>query len=124
MARMNRAEAFGDSVSGLRGWKVRLPSGRPLATPAIANGRLSLGGGFGTYEFYALDAIEGRILWQHRTSDDGPTAAVVEDGLIAYNTQGCSLEVLTTERKSVWRLWLGDRLLSMPASCAGRVYMT
>ena len=124
MARMNRAEAFGDSVSGLRGWKVRLPSGRPLATPAIANGRLSLGGGFGTYEFYALDAIEGRILWQHRTSDDGPTAAVVEDGLIAYNTQGCSLEVLTTERKSVWRLRLGDRLLSMPASCAGRVYMT
>jgi outer membrane protein assembly factor BamB len=123
MARRNRAEVFVDRASGLRGWKVRLPAGRPLATPAIADGRLFLGGGFGTYDFYALDALEGQLLWRHRTSDDGPTAAVVEDGLVAYNTESCTLEILTTEGKSVWRLWLGDPLLSMPAICAGRVYM-
>ncbi|GBD35074.1 Serine/threonine-protein kinase AfsK [bacterium HR36] len=123
MTRKNGAEKFVDRVSGLRGWKVRLPAGRPLATPAIANGRLFLGGGFGTYEFYALDAVEGHIVWQHHTRDDGPTAAVVEDGLLAYNTESCTLEVLTVEGKSVWRQWLGDPLMSMPAICGGRVYM-
>jgi Ca-activated chloride channel family protein len=123
MTRQCQVEKFVDSKSGMQGWKVRFPAGRPLATPAIANGRLFLGGGFGAYEFYALDALEGRLLWQHHTRDDGPTAAVVEEGLVAYNTESCTLEVLTVEGKSVWQHWLGDPLLSMPAICAGRVYM-
>ena len=37
------------SKDGLRnGWKVAIPGGRPLATPAVADGRLFLGGGFGS----------------------------------------------------------------------------
>jgi hypothetical protein len=48
------------SKDGLRnGWKVAIPGRRPLATPAVADGRLFLGGGFGSYEFYALDAATG-----------------------------------------------------------------
>src|SRR5262245_51533899 len=45
---------------GLRnGWKVSIPGRRPLATPAVADGRLFLGGGFGSYDVYALDAASG-----------------------------------------------------------------
>src|SRR5262252_7106491 len=69
------------------GWRVTIPGRRPLATPALADGRLFLGGGFGSYDFYALDAATGQALWQHQTSDDGPTAAVVGDGHVVFNTE-------------------------------------
>ena len=107
----------------VRGWKVAIPGGHPLATPAVAQGRLFLGGGFGSYEFYCLDAETGELRWQYQTSDDGPTAAVVEDPFVAFNTESCELEVLTVDGKAVWKTWLGDPLMSMPAMANGRVFM-
>jgi outer membrane protein assembly factor BamB len=111
------------SKDGLRnGWKVTIPGGRPLATPAVADGRLFLGGGFGSYDFYALDAATGHVVWQYQTDDDGPTAAVVHEGRVAFNTESCELEVLNTEGRPLWKRWLGDPLMSMPAMGGGRVY--
>jgi outer membrane protein assembly factor BamB len=46
-----------------RGWKVTIPGNRPLATPAVADGLVFLGAGFGSYDFYALDADTGRVGW-------------------------------------------------------------
>ena len=106
-----------------KGWKVVIPGGRPLATPAVVDGKVFLGGGFGSYEFYALDARTGKLLWQYRTGDDGPTAAVVDDGYVAFNTESCELEVLTLDGKPVWKKWLGDPLMSMPAIADGRLFM-
>ena len=116
-------EPFTCQATSVRGWRLRIPGGRPLATPAIVDGRVFLGGGFGSYEFYCLEAQTGRLLWQYQTSDDGPTAAVVEDGHVVFNTESCELEVLTMEGKSVWKRWLGDPLMSMPAIGNGRVFM-
>jgi outer membrane protein assembly factor BamB len=66
------------SKDGLRnGWMMTIPGRRPLATPAVADGRLFLGGGFGSYDFYALDVTTGHVVWQYQTEDDGLTAAVV-----------------------------------------------
>src|SRR6516165_4136997 len=111
------------SKDGLRnGWKVTIPGRRPLPTPALADGRLFLGGGFGSYDFYALDAATGHVLWQYQTEDDGPTAAVVHEGRVAFNTESCELEILTVESKPVWKKWLGDPLMSMPAIAGGCVY--
>jgi Ca-activated chloride channel homolog len=104
-------------------WKSEIPGHRPLATPAVADGRLFLGGGFGSHEFYAIDARTGAVIWEYRTHDDGPTAAVVEDGYVVFNTESCELEVLTLEGKPVWKKWLGDPLMSMPAVANGRIYM-
>ena len=109
-------------TNGRKGWKVSIPGGRPLATPALADGRVFLGGGFGSYDFYAFDAATGSVLWQYQTEDDGPTAAVVEDGFVLFNTESCELEVLTVEGRPVWKEWLGDPLMSMPAVHAGRVF--
>jgi Ca-activated chloride channel family protein len=105
------------------GWKVTLPGSRPLATPAVVNGKLYLGGGFGSHEFYAFDAVTGKQVWQYRTADDGPTAAVVSDTFLAFNTESCELEILTVDGKPLWKKWLGDPLMSMPAISAGKVYM-
>jgi outer membrane protein assembly factor BamB len=87
------------------------------------DGLVFLGGGFGSYEFYALDAVTGRVAWQYQTTDDGPTAAVVGEGHVAFNTESCELEVLTTAGRPVWKRWLGDPLMSMPALGGGRVYV-
>jgi len=56
---------------------LRLPGGRPIATPAYADGMLFVGGGYGSHEFYAVDSETGKIIWKIETGDDGPTAAVV-----------------------------------------------
>jgi outer membrane protein assembly factor BamB len=106
-----------------RGWRRALPGGKTLATPAVVNGRVFLGGGFGSFEFYAFNADDGTVAWQYQTSDDGPTAAVVAEDHVVFNTESCELEVLTTEGRPVWKHWLGDPLMSVPAVGAGRIYM-
>lgn len=109
---------------GKTGWVVRLPGGLPLATPAYANGRVFIGGGYGSNEFYAFDARTGRLVWKTETGDDGPTAAVVEDGRVAFNTESCTLVVVSAQTgKVIWQEWLGDPLMSQPAVSKGRLYM-
>jgi Ca-activated chloride channel family protein len=113
-----------DTPDGRSGWAVRFPSGRPLATPAYGDGRLFVGGGFGSHEFYALDAKTGAPAWQVRTNDDGPTAAVFEDGCVAFNTESCTVYVCDAATGGVvWSEWLGDPLLSQPAVGDGRLYI-
>ncbi|HEV3263872.1 MAG TPA: PQQ-binding-like beta-propeller repeat protein [Gemmataceae bacterium] len=114
---------FKSKDSKIKGWKIVIPGGRPLATPAVVDGKVFVGGGFGSHEFYAFDAATGKKVWQYQTQDDGPTAAVVADGHIAFNTESCEIEILTLGGKPVWKKWLGDPLMSMPAIAGGKVYM-
>src|SRR5258708_6886717 len=102
------------------GWKVTIPGNRPLPTPAVAEGKIFVGGGFGSREFYAFDASSGERVWSYRTADDGLTAAVVEHGIIAFNTESCELEVITTDGKPLWKKWLGQPLKSSPAHVQGK----
>src|SRR5882762_7830710 len=117
------AASFG-TPDGKTGWVLRLPGGRPIATPAYADGMLFVGGGYGSHEFYAIDAETGRIIWKIQTGDDGPTAAVVADGYVAFNTESCTLIVVEEKTgRIVWREWLGDPLMSQPAIDDGVLYM-
>src|SRR5262249_31501899 len=116
-------EPFTSKDGKIKGWKLTIPGNRPLATPSVVNGKVYVGGGFGSHEFYAFDAVRGKQGWKYRTADDGPTAAVVEDGFVAFNTESCELEILTVDGKPVWKKWLGDPLMSMPAISKEKVYM-
>ncbi len=118
------AEPF-ESSSGFKGWKVHVPDGKPLATPAVADGVVYVGGGFGTYDFYAFDAGNGNLKWQYHVADDGPTAAIVHKGRVAFNTESCILYVLDAKTgEKVWSQWLGDPLMAMPAASGDKLYMT
>ncbi|MFO0571521.1 MAG: PQQ-binding-like beta-propeller repeat protein [Polyangiaceae bacterium] len=109
---------------GLHGWLVDLPGKKPLATPAVADGRVYVGGGFGSHEFYCFDARSGEPVWALRVSDDGPSAAVVDEGCVAFNTESCTLFVVDARTGAHrWSRWLGDPLLSQPAAHNGTVYM-
>jgi outer membrane protein assembly factor BamB len=113
-----------ETPDGRTGWVVRVPGGHPIATPAYADGMIFLGGGYGSHELYAFNAETGVLVWQTKTSDDGPTAAVVEDGYVAFNTESCTL-IITDARtgRIAWQQRLGDPLMSQPAIAQGRVYM-
>jgi len=112
------------TLDNKQGWALKIPGGRPIATPAYANGMLYVGGGYGSHEFYAFDAETGNLVWQYNTGDDGPTAAVVEDGLVAFNTESCTVYVLDANTgKLVWQEWLGDPLMSQPAIYKGKLYI-
>jgi Ca-activated chloride channel homolog len=109
---------------GRQGWVMRIPGSRPIATPAYADGMIFVGGGYGSHEFYAIDAETGRVVWQMQTKDDGPTAAVVEDGCVAFNTESCTVIVAEARTgKVIWQEWLGDPLMSQPAISKGRLYI-
>src|SRR4029077_8547326 len=117
------AASFG-TPDGKTGWVLRLPGGRPIATPAYADGMLFVGGGYGSHEFYAVDAETGKIIWRIQTGDDGPTAAVVADGMVAFNTESCTLMVVDERRgRVIWQEWLGDPLMSQPAIDKGVLFM-
>ena len=117
------AVSFG-TPDGKNGWVLQLPGGRPIATPAYANGMLFVGGGYGSHEFYAVDSETGKIIWKIQTGDDGPTAAVVAEGLVAFNTESCTLVVVDERRgRVIWQEWLGDPLMSQPAIDKGVLFM-
>jgi Ca-activated chloride channel family protein len=120
---VERPTPFVSPDGRFRGWKVTLPDRLSLATPAVVNGRVFVGGGFSSYDFYAFNADDGTLAWHYQTSDDGPTAAVVEEDHVVFNTESCELEVLTVAGTPVWKKWLGDPLMSMPAAGGGRVFM-
>ena len=107
------------------GWVLKIPGDRPIATPAYWDGMIFVGGGYGSHEFYAFDAESGRLIWQYHTKDDGPTAAVVEDGFCVFNTESCTVYVLDAKSgKLVWQQWLGDPLMSQPAVANGRLFIS
>jgi Ca-activated chloride channel family protein len=112
------------TTDGKSGWAVRIPGNKPIATPAYWDGMVFIGGGYGSHEFYAINAQTGAVVWQIKTSDDGPTAAVVEDGCVAFNTESCTVEVCDAKTgKVLWQEWLGDPLMSQPAIYKGRLYI-
>ncbi len=109
---------------GKAGWVLQLPGGRPIATPAYADGMLFVGGGYGSHEFYSVDADTGRVVWKIQTGDDGPTAAVVWEGYVAFNTESCTLVVVDEKTgRVIWQEWLGDPLMSQPAIDKGVLFM-
>ena len=110
--------------SGHTGWKLQIPGNRPLATVAYEDGLVFVGGGYGSYEFYAINAKTGKVAWLFKTGDDGPTAAVVRKGYVVFNTESCIIYVLKSKTgEKVWEKWLGDPLMSQPALDDENVYM-
>lgn len=106
-------------------WALRITGGMPIATPAYWGGMIFVGGGYGSHEFYAFNARTGELVWKVKTDDDGPSAAVVENGFVAFNTESCTVFVLEARTgRTVWKEWLGDPLMSQPALADGRLYMS
>ncbi len=105
------------------GFTITLPSGAPIPTPTVYQGKLYISGGFHSKEYYCCDAQTGKVIWGVDLDDDGPTSAVCADGVVIFNTESCTLFALDADTgKHLWSYFLGDPLTSTPAIGNGRVY--
>lgn len=105
------------------GFEIQFPSRTPIATPAVAQGKLYVGGGFSSMEFHCFEAATGKLLWTVELSDDGPSMPVLADDTLLINTESCTLfalEAHTGEHR--WSWYLGDPLLSSPTVANGLVF--
>ena len=101
---------------GERAWVTALPSEQVLASPAYGDGKVFLGGGFSSHQFFALDAFGGELKWTIAAPDGGPTAAIYERDKVIFNTESCTIFVADGDTgELLWKRWLGDPLMSQPA---------
>lgn len=113
--------AFAD---GKRGWVARTPEGLQLPAAAYGDGRVYISGGFDSVSFYALNAETGSFEWATTNlEDNGPTAAVYDDGRVIFNTESCTLFALDAATgKRLWLKYLGDPTLAQIAVADGLVF--
>jgi outer membrane protein assembly factor BamB len=109
---------------GRRGWVAHVPDAQQLPAAAYGDGKVYVSGGFGSVTFYAMDAETGRFVWARTNlEDNGPTAAVFEDGRVIFNTESCTLFALDAATgKKLWSRWLGDPTLAQTAVADGLIY--
>jgi Ca-activated chloride channel homolog len=110
-------------VADKEGFRIQLPSKAPIPTPTIRDGRLYASGGFHSKEYYCFDAVSGKLVWAVNLDDDGPTSAVVEDDVVVFNTESCTIFALDAKTgKHLWSYFLGDPLTSTPTIAGGKVF--
>lgn len=105
------------------GYCIQLPSNTNIPTPAVINGTIYLSGGFGSRQYYSFDAETGENKWAINLDDDGPSSPAIEDGVIVFNTESCTIfacDMVTG--KHLWSYFLGDPLMSMPTIANGIVF--
>ena len=106
-----------------RGWVARLSEGETLLTPAYDAGRVYVGAGFSSTTVFALDAHTGALRWTAATPDGGPSAAIVDDETVLFNTESCTLFAFDARTgRQRWSKYLGDPLMSQPVAARGRVF--
>jgi outer membrane protein assembly factor BamB len=107
-----------------RGWATQIPDSVQLPAVAFARNQIFVSGGFESVSFYSLDATTGKVNWATTNlEDNGPTAAVVEDDDVLFNTESCTLFSLDAKTgKRNWHRYLGDPTLSQIAVADGLVY--
>jgi len=105
------------------GFAIKLPSGAPIPTPTVYKGKIFVSGGFSTRDYFCFDAVTGKLVWAVDLDDDGPTSAVCDDDIVAFNTESCTIFALDAKTgKHLWSYFLGDPLTSTPTIAGGRVF--
>jgi len=108
-----------------RGYVIDLPGAYPIATPTYYKGRLYVSGGFGSRQFHCFDAETGKTIWTINLDDDGPSSCVIENDIVVFNTESCTLFACRADNgQMLWSWYLGDPLTSSPAASNGRVFTT
>jgi hypothetical protein len=101
---------------------ITLSNQLPVATPAVVNGRIYVGSGFGSYQMNCIDAVTGVLIWSRATQSDGPSAVACDGQYLVFTTESCTLECMECATGNlVWARWLGDPVPAMPALHNGKV---
>ena len=103
-------------------YHIGVSAGQSVLTPAVADGRIFVGGGFSSTEFVCLKAGTGLPAWSVRLSDNGPSAPAYDDGTVIFTTESCTCYALDaiTGRK-LWAVWLAGSLVTAPTIAGNSV---
>ncbi len=105
------------------GFVIKLPSNTNVPTPSVHDGKVYVSGGFGSKQYFAFNSKTGEKEWAVNIDDDGPSSGVIENDVLVYNTESCT--IFATDAKTgkyLWSHFLGDPLMSMPAVANGKVF--
>jgi outer membrane protein assembly factor BamB len=98
------------------GYLASMPGEYHIPSPSVYKGTVYVSGGFGSMEYYALDAKTGEIKWGITLDDDGPSAPAIDQDIIVFNTESCTIFACDVETgEHLWSYWMGDPLMSMPS---------
>ena len=88
---------------------------------AIAN-QLLVNSGYYSSAFFSLNNQTGESNWGIRFAEGGPSAAVVEDGVLLIVTESCTLYAIDINNgKLLWSKWLGPFMYHTPTVANGKV---
>ncbi|MEM6764994.1 MAG: PQQ-binding-like beta-propeller repeat protein [Bacteroidota bacterium] len=105
------------------GFEITLPKMSLTPSPTVYKGMLFVSGGFGSKEFYAFSAETGALIWGMDLDDDGPSSAIIENDIVVFNTESCTIFALNyLSGELLWSYFLGDPLMSTPSIKDGIVY--
>ncbi len=92
------------------------------STPAVAAGRLHVGGQDGV--MHTLDANSGTLLWTFKTRDAIWSSPAVVDGKVLFGSRDFHfycLDALTG--KLIWKIKLDGRIISSPCIIDGKIWI-
>ncbi len=101
-------------------WNVRLQQTLKSA-PAVAGGRLFIGGAEGT--LYCLQADNGLPLWEFDAGSEIASTPCVTDDSIFLGTAEGRVYALDIKGRELWRKELGGGVMASPIAAEGRVYV-
>lgn len=105
------------------GFIIKMPASTNIPTVGFHDGKLYVSGGFGSRQYYAFDGQSGTNIWAVNLDDDGPSSCVIQDGVVVFNTESCTIFACDMATgKQLWSHWLGDPLMCMPTAANGKVF--
>jgi outer membrane protein assembly factor BamB len=92
------------------------------STPAVANGRIWVGGEDG--RLHCVDAANGTEIWTFPTGNGIWSSPCVVDGRVIFGSRDFNLYCVDAETGSeVWRVKLDGRIISSPCIVDGKVWI-
>lgn len=95
-----------------------------MATPAVDDKSVYLSTGVAGSAVHALEWRTGRKSRSYGTQDNGPWSPLVIGDRVITTTESCTLYTFTKTGRTVFKKWLGDPILSTPASDGNQLYVS
>jgi len=92
------------------------------ATPAIANGKIVIGGR--DKRMHCLDQKTGEQFWEFRTKGQIDSSAVICDGKVVFGSSDGNMFILNLlDGSEIWSFEIGDEIISSPAVTDGKIFI-
>jgi outer membrane protein assembly factor BamB len=105
------------------GFKLNLPAGSPISTPALAGDEMITSEGYYSPHLYGFDSRTGHTDWGISLAEGGASNAVYDDGVVIVNTESCTLYAIDSKSgKLLWSKWLSNYLYTTPSIDNGKIY--